>query len=170
MNLKERLPSRDEFSTFIAEAMNIVNHTPLWNVSSDPKDPMPLCPAMLLNLRDNPDPPPVDSFDSNDISAYGRLRWKRVQFISDCFWQQWRKHYLHSLQERKMWLKHKENLKINDIVLLKDKAVKRNLWPTGVVIEVKRGRDTLVRSALIKTADGKSYTRPISELILLIAA
>ena len=48
MNLRGRLPSRDEFTTFMSEASSVVNNTPLWDVSSNPCDPIPLCPAMLL--------------------------------------------------------------------------------------------------------------------------
>ena len=40
--------TRDVFHTLLAEASTIVNHTPLWAVSTVPNDLEPLCPAMLL--------------------------------------------------------------------------------------------------------------------------
>ncbi|KAF2345734.1 Integrase catalytic core, partial [Trinorchestia longiramus] len=43
--------SRDDLSTFFQEAANIVNNTPLWGVSSDPNDPCPLSPVMLITMK-----------------------------------------------------------------------------------------------------------------------
>eukprot|EP00112_Aurelia_sp_Birch-Aquarium-sp1_P025857 Seg884.2 transcript_id=Seg884.2/GoldUCD/mRNA.D3Y31 product="hypothetical protein" protein_id=Seg884.2/GoldUCD/D3Y31 len=48
-------------------------------------------------------------------------------------------------------------------------AQPRGAWPLGRVLEVKQGRDGLVRSARIKTAMSE-YLRPIDKLCLLKAA
>ena len=48
--LGQRCLTRDEFHTSLVEASAIVNCTPLWEVSSDPEAPQPLCPAMILTL------------------------------------------------------------------------------------------------------------------------
>ena len=36
---KGRTLNRDELSTYLQEAARIVNHTPMWEVSSQPTDP-----------------------------------------------------------------------------------------------------------------------------------
>ena len=46
----QRVLSREEFITLLQECASIVNHTPLYEISADPNDPLPIHPAMLLNL------------------------------------------------------------------------------------------------------------------------
>lgn len=174
--LRNRLLTRDEFGTLMYEAMAIVNNTPLWGVSSDPNDPEPLTPARLLTLKDAPVSLSSDVFDQRDLMSYGKRRWKRVQYLANCFWEQWRKHYIFSLQERSKWQKTKKSLAKGDIVLMRDGASKRNCWPIGVITSVKKSRDGLVRSvtldALIRNGNRvtrRSYDRPITELVLLIS-
>ena len=57
-----------------------------------------------------------------------------------------------SLQVRQKWPKPKRDLQKNDIVLMIDKSQPRSSWLLARVLDVKRGRDGLVRSARIKTA------------------
>ena len=172
LNLKGNVLNRDEFGTLLYEAMSIVNNTPLWEVSNDPTDPAPISPAMILTGKDNPNPPPLTSFTNSDLVSYGKLRWKKVQYISECFWEQWRKHYLSSLIQRRKWQFKTRNFQINDIVLLKDKNVKRNQWCTGIIKEVYPGRDGLVRSVSVEiTVNNKKrqYLRPICDIVLIVA-
>ena len=63
---------------------------------------------------------------------------------------------------------------VNDVVLLKDRNAKRNMWPTGLVSSVKL-KDGIVRSVTVDIVVGKgkevmrrSYERPIPEVVLLI--
>ena len=169
-----RLLSPDEFSTLVQEAAAVVNSTPLWEISSDPNDPVPLSPAMLLTGRQNSGEASaslVDAFSAEDIAAYGKRRWRRVMFMADQFWKSWRQTYLQTLQHRRRWLEKNVNLAVGDIVLIKDANMPRRFWPIGRVNFVRRSRDGLVRSASMKTVntDGNtsSVTRPISELVLL---
>ncbi|KAF2346438.1 hypothetical protein FHG87_022806, partial [Trinorchestia longiramus] len=77
--------SRDDLSTFFQEAASIVNNTPLWGVSSDPNDPCPLSPAMLMTMKSPDDS--AGTFSDADLLAYGKRRWRRVQFLANCFWK-----------------------------------------------------------------------------------
>ena len=70
--------NRDDLYTLFQEASAIINNTPMWEVSSDPNEPFPLTPAMLLTLKDQGNPPPLNSFTEKDIQAYGRRRYRRV--------------------------------------------------------------------------------------------
>ena len=74
--------SYDEFQTFVVESSSIVNSTPLWEVSDDPNDPFPLTPSMLLTLRESPHPPLPETFGEDDLLAYGKSRWRRVQILA----------------------------------------------------------------------------------------
>ena len=164
-----RTLSRDELYTFLQEAANIVNSTPMWEISSDPNDLCPVSPSMLLTQKESIST--VENFTENDLLQYGKKRWRRVQFIADHFWKQWRLNYLENLRTRQKWLGKNASIRVGDIVLLREKNCKRNLWPMGIVNLVKRSDDGLVRSAKLKVFDGRKncfYDRPISEMVLLI--
>ena len=165
--------TRDDFYTYLQECAAIINNTPLWEYSSDPNDPRPLTPKMLLTLKE--DPPTSDVYTHRDLLAYGSKRWRRIQYLSDQFWSQWRTNYLQTLQPRKKWLNEKRSLQPGDVVLVKNDKVKRYQWPLARVISTKKSQDGLVRSANIAVAPRNSSSckqlcRPVTELSLLIPA
>lgn len=165
--------SRDELHTFFAESASIINNTPLWDVSNCPDDPFPLTPAMLLHSRTNPNPPPLEKFTQEDILSYGPRRWRRVQALTEQFWSRWRDHYLHQLQIRQKWIYPKRSLQHGDIVLMKDKSVKRSLWPLARVVDTKVSNDGLVRSVTLKTHSRSNekeriFVRPVTDVILVL--
>ena len=143
----------------------------MWEVSTDPKDPIPLSPAMLLTLKDAPHPAPLETYSAEDLFSYGAKRWRRIQFIANTFWLRWRTYYLSDLQERTKWIRRKRNVQVGDIVLLSNKNEKRNSWPLAMVKEVKTSSDGLVRSATLEIMSDdtrKRFQRPITDLIILI--
>ena len=171
--LGERLLSRDEFSTLLQESAAIVNNTPMCEVTSDPNDGTPISPAMLLTLRTSPNPPPIDTFTQKDLLAYGKARWRRVQHLAEAFWYRWRTEYINNLQSRNKWQCDRRPLQTGDIVLVKDKGQRRNMWPTGRVSSTRLSSDNKVR---VVTVDiryknlTKSYERPITDIVLLVPA
>lgn len=172
LEISPRKLSRDELHTFLQEAVAIINNTPMWEISNDVNDPYPLTPASLLTLKDNPNPPPLDTFSKQDILAYGRRRHRRIQYLTDQFWNRWRNEYIHDLQPRRKWLTEKRSVKIGDLVMLRDKNLKRNHWPLARVTDVKISDDNLVRSVTVtvpsKNGTPHTYNRPISNIILLL--
>ena len=168
--------SRDEFQTLLAEISSIINNTPLWTTSNDPNEPTPITPAMLLTLKD----PNVNidrcTYSQADLYNYGKARYRRVQFLSQLYWERWRKEYLSLLTERRKWKKVHPCLAKGDIVLLRDKGVHRNEWPTGVVSDTRISEDGLVRSATVRlpALSGRGnqpqlFTRAIADLVLLFS-
>ena len=171
--LGKRIPTREELHTFLCEAACIINNTPLYELSNDPNDELPITPAHLLTMKATPNPPPFESFSEADIIAYGRRRWRRVQAILDSFWNRWRTEYTHLLQRRQKWSDQKANLCPDDVVLLKLKSSRRNVWPLAKVENVKISPDGLVRSVtlLLPSSDGKPthrLERPVKDLIPII--
>lgn len=157
--LGERVLSRDELVTLFQEA------------SANANDPVPLTPAMLLTLKDQPNSPPPEQFTKDDLLQYGKSRWRRVQYLADQFWSRWRTHYLHTLQARHKWTQRNHSVNIGDVVLLNDKS-KRHMWPVAVIIDVKKSRDGLVRSVTIKLPSKNNravtYERALHDTVLLI--
>ena len=166
VHLGKRHLTRDEFTTLLQEACSIVNNTPLYEMSDDPNDPIPLTPAHLLCMKDHPSPPFPEEFTPADLNSYGKLRWRRIQYLSTIFWERWQKNYLHTLQSRGKWLKDRSNPEVGDVVVVKQKGARRNQWDIARIITTTPSSDGVVRSCTIKTPKG-TYRRPTSSLVPL---
>jgi hypothetical protein len=108
--------------------------------------------------------PPPDAFQREDI--YLRKRWRRVQYLSNLFWTRWKREFVQSLQQRDKWNTVNRNLRVGDIVLIKQETP-RNEWPLARVLEVNKDQKGLVRSAKVKTQTS-TLQRPISKLVVLV--
>jgi len=86
--------------TFLYEAMAVINSRPLVAMSSDPSEE-PLTPNHLITMKAAAPLPPPGHFVKEDI--YARKRWRRVQYLTEQFWNRWRKEYVLSLNERSDW-------------------------------------------------------------------
>lgn len=126
--------THEVLSTLIAEVMAIINARPLISVSTDPDAPEILTPALLLTQKRNAVSAPEGEFDTNDLHT---KQWKQVQCLANTFWKRWRRDYLSTLQNRKKWFDKKPNVKIGDVVLLKESQAPRNKWPVGLVVKTK---------------------------------
>ena len=170
--LGNRNISLDELNTFLQEAACVVNNTPLWNVSNHPNDPAPISPSNILTMKDNPNPPPLEDLSEEDLLSYGKLRWKRIAFLSDQFWIRWKNHYVSTLQERRLWIKPNKGISVGDIVLVKS-ASKRNDWPLGRIVEVRPSSDGLVRRILVKVCVNggppKLLERSVRDTVLVVS-
>lgn len=72
--------------------------------------------------------------------------------MPNLFWRRWTREDLPNLQEGQKWKGLKDNLKINDILLLMDENFPRGQWPLTRVVEVVPSKDGLMRSAKVKTS------------------
>lgn len=155
--------------TFLAEVTAIINSRPLATLSTDPDDPYPLSPSLLITQKPDVLVSQLDIvFDPKDMY---RSQWRRVRHLADVFWSKWKAQYLQSLQERRKWQKDTRNISVDDIVLMVDKQAPRIQWPMGKVVKTFPSVDGKVRKAEIRISrDGKisSFIRPVSELVLLI--
>jgi len=71
------------------------------------------------------------------------------------------------MHNRPKWKRAKENLKVDDFVLLVNETIERHAWKTGVIVKVDEAVDGCVRTVDVKTADGKIHTRDRTKLVLL---
>lgn len=164
--------------TLFYEAMFIVNSRPL-NVDgiNDPQSLEPLTPNHLILMKSRIALPPPGNFVKEDL--YAAKRWRRVQFLIEQFWSRWRKEYLLNLSLRQKWHAPRRNLKVNDIVIVKEDNVPRNQWHLGRVVETTEGPDGLVRRVKVQVGKHRAamkdcpskpsvIERPIQKLVLLI--
>ena len=128
--------------TLMAEVTAIVNACLIALVPTDVGEPQPLSPSMLLTMKARPAGPPPGVFVQTDL--YARRRWRRVQYLADQFWLQWRREYLPSMQPRARW-----------------SSPRRNLSKDG---QVRKARVQIIR-------DGKRvFLHPVKDLVVLVPA
>ncbi|XP_044003640.1 uncharacterized protein LOC122849111 [Aphidius gifuensis] len=156
----ESLFTYEVFTTFTTEVGGILNSRPLTQMSSDPNDLNVLTPAHILigePIRNLPEQDYTDT-PTNRLSF-----WEHITKMKQHFWARWHIEYLHELQKRHKWAKDTANIKVGEIVLLVEKNAPCTSWPLGRVIEVYPGADQVVRTAVVKTANG-TYTRSVTLL------
>lgn len=86
--------------------------------------------------------------------------------MEDAFWTRWSEEYLTSLMKRTKWTVPESNIKINDLVIIKDADMPPGQWKRGRIIEVFPGQDGLIRSVKIRTMESE-YERPITKVVVL---
>lgn len=87
--------------------------------------------------------------DLNVPDKPGKLisRWKLLHQCHQAFWRRWSNKYLCSLQARSKGIKDILNLKIGDMVIVKDIQLSPTLWRLDRIIVVSTGADGVVRVA-----------------------
>ena len=161
--VREQILCDEALATLATEVEKVLNDRPITQVSNDHRDPQPLSPNNLLLLRPSMCFPP-GLFERDD--NYCRRWWRQVQYLANIFWRRWLKEYLPTLQVRQKWHNSRRNLAVNDLVLVCDVTSTRGHWPLGLVQEVSKGRDGLVRSCRVRV-NGTVKVRPITKLCLL---
>lgn len=168
MDLHSRHLTHEVLTTLMAEVCAIVNSRPIAPVCSDPESPMILSPNMLLTQKSGEI---STNFVQQDIKDLYKAQWRCVQHLANIFWDRWKREYLQTLQSRTKWQSVVPDLCVGDIVLLKDLTTARIEWPIGIITNAIKSVDGRVRKVEVKVSrDGKPivYTRPISDIILLI--
>jgi len=82
------------------------------------------------------------------------------------FWRIWSRDYLHTLQQRYKWRKKMANLKVNDLVLVRNDLLPPTKWELGRVIKLYPDSQGFVRVVDVKTLSG-TKRRAISRLCRL---
>lgn len=155
----------EELTTLFTRIEAILNSRPLCALSSDPSEIDALTPGHFLIGA------PLVSLPENDVSnsPLNRLgRWQLINQFTQHFWQRWKTEYLHTLQQRKKWSDDCPNVKIDDLVLLKEKSPVLH-WRLGRIENVHPGKDNKVRVVTVKTILG-SFRRPVVNIAPLPSA
>ncbi|KAM4807850.1 uncharacterized protein WCC33_000269 [Rhinophrynus dorsalis] len=126
-----RKSSKPEQWHYVPSEINPADHATR-PVSTDPETPTILTPATLLTQKPGSIPIPPENFKSGNL-CYDL--WRRVQHLANCFWNCWKMEYLSTLQGRRKWQRLNPNIKIGDLVLLKDQQAERIDWSMGLIIK-----------------------------------
>lgn len=95
-----------------------------------------------------------------------------VQELTHTLWNQWSEEYVTQMFERLRWKHPVENLKVDDVVIVKyENRLKKERdylrWPMARVTQTFPGPDGLVRSVEVETIEGTVLIRPINRLCKL---
>ena len=155
----------ESFRILMCEVETVINSRPSMTVSGEPGDLEPLTPNHILTTKSTVILPPPGEFQKNDV--YMRRRWRRVQYLANLFWSQWKKEYLVVMQERRKWQHPQRNLIEGDIMIIREENVPRNAWSLALVVQVEQDAEGLVRSVVVKTRE-TTLRRPINKFVLIL--
>lgn len=153
----------EELETVIVEIEAILNSRPLTPMTNDPSDMSALTPGHLL-IGEAPTSQVDSAASSKRLSLLSR--WELVSQLKLEFWRRWSTEYLNELQQRQKWNKQQPNLKIGNMVIIKEDNLPVMKWPLGRIMQIHTGDDGIVRVVEVKTAHGL-FKRPIHRLALL---
>ncbi|XP_071138614.1 uncharacterized protein [Mytilus edulis] len=157
--------STEMLNTIVIEIEGTLNNRPITHISTDIKDPEPLTPAHLLYGRrlDNQSEQHIDSATSEDLHVKLNKNLQRNNELINHFRSRWKHEYLTSLREfHRTSGRNEQTIQIGDIVQVHNDT-NRIMWKLAVVQDLVRGKDGLIRSAVIKTDTGIT-NRPIVKL------
>ena len=155
--------SLEEFNTLLMQIESCLNSRPLSSLSDDPSDLTSLTPGHFLIGK------PLNSVPEESVLdlAESRLdRWQRVRRMFEGFWKVWSTDYLNSLQQRLKWQQRCDNLRLGELVIVRNELLPPNKWELGRVTSVYPDAKGYVRVVDVKTISG-NYKRPIVRLCRL---
>ncbi|GFU53642.1 integrase catalytic domain-containing protein [Trichonephila clavipes] len=160
--MKSAVLNFEELVTLVTQVEECLNSRPLTPLSNDPQDLQPLTPGHFLIGA------PMDSFPEEVPSqpACLKKRWNSFQHLRSQFWKRWHLEYLNQLQQRTEWNKPRRDLKVNDLVLVKEDNLPPLQWSLGRVLQVFPGDDGAVRVVDVETQRGQ-FRRRITKCCLL---
>lgn len=151
----------------MAEVAAIINARPCVPVTMDPDESFILTQAVLLTQKVNSAAAPAGEFRVADLY---KCQWRQDQYLSNTFWDRWRKQFLPALQECKKWQSVHPNVRPGSVVLLKNSQVPRNEWPLGLVTQIFPSQDRKVSQVevnVIQPGGSTLFFRLVTEIVLL---
>lgn len=142
----------EEWTTILCQIEAILNSRPLVPLSDDVNDLQALTPGHFLigePLIAIPEPN-LEELKLNTLDRY-QLMQRKVQE----FRRRWSYEYLTTLQQRTKWKSPAENLKPGQIVTIKDDDLPPTKWLMGRILDIFAGKDSHVRVAKIRMANGE---------------
>lgn len=153
----------EEMCTLLTQVEAVLNSRPLYPMTADPNDFSPLTPGHFLigdAITSVPEPSILNT-NTNRLT-----RWAQVQRMYQCFWKRWSFEYIHHLQSRTKWNVPQTNIRIGDMVLIKEDNLPPAKWKIGRILKTFPGPDGNVR--VVEVAHGNtSSKRSIVKLALL---
>ncbi|GFV63771.1 integrase catalytic domain-containing protein [Trichonephila clavipes] len=153
----------EEFLTIITQIEGILNSRPITPLSENIDDLEVLTPGHFLigrPITSISEPNLLDKTEKHTFSV------AKINKNSSTYLDKWSRDYLNNLQQRNKWQFHKDNVKLNITVLIKDDNLPVNKWSLGRITKLVPGTDGKVRVVEIKTNKG-NIKRSIGKVCVL---
>ena len=95
-----------------------------------------------------------------------RKLWNNVNSIINELWTRLLKEYLPTFRQRRKWHSAVDGIEVGDMVRILENNTLRVIWPVGRVQKVKKGKNNVVRSCLVKTSEVE-FVKPAIKLSLI---
>ncbi|XP_075167694.1 uncharacterized protein LOC142239814 [Haematobia irritans] len=109
----------EEFATLLIKIKAVLNSRPISPISENPDELLPLTPGHLLRGAALI-APPESLIEPHETEISHLSRWKRLKAIQHAFSQRWKSEYITELQSRFKWKTTRNNIKVDDFVIIKD--------------------------------------------------
>jgi len=170
--LENKNCSFNELSTILSEAALIVNSRPIGIAGreGDMEAGGPITPLHLMMGRATIAAPKVTFEDSFSLT-------RRLQFVESVkaeFWNKWKAIVFQGLDKSYKWRKEHRDMKVGDVVLLKDETNASSSYRIAKISEVlPTTQDDKIRKVVVvyKNPNEKDFrrsTRPIHKLVLVV--
>lgn len=153
----------EELATLLAKITMVLNSRPLTPLTEDATDLVALTPGHFITGGQMlaPVAPQYGHIPINRLKT-----WQRIQHLQEEFWARFQKEYVTELNKRNKWAHRSKNLKVNDMVFIKDENTPPARWLLGRIIETYPDQNGCVRSARVRTQHS-TFIRPIVKLCLI---
>ncbi|XP_062712285.1 uncharacterized protein LOC115269273 [Aedes albopictus] len=155
----------EEFTTVLSQVEACLNSRPVCALSSNPDSYEALTPGHFLvgqPLNLIPEPGvrhiPVNRLD----------RWQALQKHTEEIWRRWREEYVATLQPRTKWRTTEENVKENQLVLVKNENVPPAQWELARIVKLHPDPSGIVRTVTLRRGQIE-YQRPVQKVCVLLS-
>lgn len=121
--------THEKMSTFLCQIKECLNSRPL-TLSSNPSDLCALAPGYFLTTV------PINVLPDQDltnIKVNRQSRWQHLQQLHQHLWKRWSSECLDKLQQRSKWMTKKRNLKVGNLVILKEDNIPPTRWLINLI-------------------------------------
>lgn len=153
----------EEMATVLTEIEACLNSRPLCALSDDPNDLSALSPAHFLIGESSM---VVYDRELTEVPMNRLTRWKLVKRMTQQFWNRWNEEYITTLNARPKWREIREDVRVGQLVLVKDERLPPAKWLLARITHTHPGADGKIRVATIKY-NGGTTTRTINKLCVL---
>jgi hypothetical protein len=154
----------DEMEVNLIEIESVINARPLGYIGEGADDSLPITPNQFLNNRRSTCATPEPAVNLLAPTSTGQdlveMDKDRREYVSDVC-ARFVSNYVMQLDNFQSKGKSGRQIRLNEIVLIHDEDTKRLMWSTGLVTELRKSRDGLIRSVVLRTPNGNYINRAI---------
>lgn len=163
--LQNYILTYEQLNTILCQIEAVLNSRPLLPVTADDvNDFSYITPGHFLVGT------ALTSFPERDVVDIptNRLKfWETCNKVKGHFWNTWHRYYLNVLQSRPKWRDSVPNIKVGNLVILREPNSPPLMWPMARIVKVYPGQDNKIRVVDVVTPNKKVYKRSLSGISIL---